>query len=251
MLLGRPTSIAQHSNQPADLNSDAAAALFNSGTCDTRATNIEAKQTLLSSLLNGSPTGNEETCGLAPPGKLAPFRTHFQTVRLRPYQVRGYSRHHANCYPGSPFWVIVIGMGWRVGWCQPNRSAGGAQFVGRRPARAEVSFSRRWVSIFSRARPRSALGITTGSSMQAMTLTAPPLFATGFDANREHPFHSLRPAHAHPVFGARSITGRGVSAGFPGHAALALSEPLENITSRRTYTPPARLPFPAGNRAHQ
>jgi hypothetical protein len=47
--------------------------------------------------------------------------------------------------------------------------------------------------------------------MQAMTLSAAPSLATDLDVNREHPFQSLRPGHAHTVFGARCITGRGVS----------------------------------------
>ena len=42
---------------------------------------------------------------------------------------------------------------------------GGARLAGNRPVPAEAAFSFRWVSIFS---------ITTGSSMQAITLTVPP-----------------------------------------------------------------------------
>ena len=49
---------------------------------------------------------------------------------------------------------------------QSSRPAwGGARQRGRREASAEAPFSSRWVRIFS---------ITTGSSMQAMILTAPP-----------------------------------------------------------------------------
>ena len=49
---------------------------------------------------------------------------------------------------------------------QLNQSAyGGARLSGNRPVSAEAAFSFRWVSIFS---------MTTGSSMQAITLTVPP-----------------------------------------------------------------------------
>jgi hypothetical protein len=78
-----------------------------------------------SSLVNRSSTGNEGTCALPPPRNLAPFRTHYPTIRLSPYPfpqgtfssacgvidlVRGYPGHQADRHPGSPFWVIAIGI---------------------------------------------------------------------------------------------------------------------------------------------
>jgi len=48
---------------------------------------------------------------------------------------------------------------------QSNRPAGGARLWGSRSCGPEVTFSCRWVRILS---------MTTGSSMQAITLTAPP-----------------------------------------------------------------------------
>jgi len=67
-----------------------------------------------SSLVNGSSAGKEGTCVLPSPPNHASFRTHYPSIRLRPYNLRGYPGHQVNRNPGSAVWVIAIGMGGRV-----------------------------------------------------------------------------------------------------------------------------------------
>lgn len=60
---------------------------------------------------------------------------------------------------------------------QPNRPAGGARLSGSAVVALTSALSFRWPRICLRACPvsvASAFGITTGSSMQVMTLTVPP-----------------------------------------------------------------------------
>ena len=70
-------------------------------------------------------------------------------------------------------------LSWMVGFVESGQSnkpaCGGARPSGKRPLVAEAAFSVRWASIFS---------MTTGSSMQAITLMAPP-HSTRFDVDIE------------------------------------------------------------------
>ena len=84
-----------------------------------------------SPLVNRSARGNEGPCAVPPPRNLPLFSTHRLTLLLRQTHLLGYPGHQAS----------------------------------RRPAGAEVSFSCKWMRIFS---------MTPASLLQASTFRAPP-----------------------------------------------------------------------------
>ena len=90
-----------------------------------------------------------------------------------------------------PQWLQFL-ESWRG--CTENQSnrflCGGARLCGNTTGSANAAFLSRWVSILS---------MTTGSSIQAMTLTAPPHLGAGFYVDIEHPLQSLSPGHRCPA----------------------------------------------------
>jgi len=76
------------------------------------------------------------------------------------------SDRQADRYRNPPLGVGAVSVGpWGLLYQSNKPACGGSRHGGSREASAAAPFSWRWVSIFS---------ITTGSSMQAMVLTAPP-----------------------------------------------------------------------------
>ncbi len=89
------------------------------------------------------------------------------------------SRDQAERYPAAPFGVAVAGVALDSRYQSNKRACGGARDGGNREAISEAPFSWRWVrgvvqgcTVYG---PKDGIfSMTTGSWMQAITLTAPP-----------------------------------------------------------------------------